>query len=65
MTQQQLFREQPVCPSCGSSDLRREDLDRHQCRRCLWRCRIAPDGTTTDWLSLSTAGTLQARRRGG
>ena len=47
----------PSCPACGSPDLRHETDDRHQCRRCLWRCRIDANGTTRDWLSIGTAGT--------
>ncbi len=61
--QQELFREQPVCPGCGSSDLRREAADRHQCNRCGWRCRIGSNGQAKDWLSIGKAGTLQARTR--
>ena len=54
---------QPTCPACGSTDLRHEADDRHQCRKCLWRCRIGTNGKARDWLSIGKAGTLQARRR--
>ena len=63
MTQLQLFRETPTCPACGSTDLRHEDRDRHQCRRCLWRCRIASDGTATDWLNIGNAGRKKTNRK--
>ena len=35
-----------TCPACGGSDLRHETDDRHQCRRCLWRCVVNSDGMT-------------------
>ncbi len=46
--------KQPACPSCQSPDLRIEDVatGRAQCRKCLWRCVITPDGSTRDWLKL-------------
>lgn len=43
---------QPTCPACGSLDLRHETDDRHQCRRCLWRCRISANGKVSDWLKI-------------
>ncbi len=46
----------PTCPACGSTDLRHEADDRHQCRKCLWRCVVAPNGSTRDWLSIGAAG---------
>ena len=54
MTPRELFRQQPACPGCGSLDLRHEADDRHQCRKCLWRCRIAPSGKASDWLKIGT-----------
>ena len=52
------------CPACGSNDLRHEDGgERHQCRRCLWRCRIAANGMATDWLNIGTNGTTKSGRR--
>ena len=50
--------KQPTCPSCQSPDLRIEDVGtgRAQCRKCLWRCVIAPDGSTRDWLKLGRRG---------
>ncbi len=54
---------EPTCPACGSPDLRHEADDRHQCRKCLWRCRIGTNGKARDWLSISEAGTSQARKR--
>ncbi len=63
MPQRELFAEPPVCPGCGSPDLRLEDAatGRHQCRRCLWRCRIGANGKATSWLNLGTAGKRPAR----
>ena len=48
----------PTCPACGSTDLRIEDAatGRHQCRRCLWRCILAADGSTRDWLKIGSVG---------
>ena len=69
MTQQQeLFCEQPRCPGCGSNNVATENATAGKCQRCGWRCRIAPDGTTTDWLKItqpahSRRGTRAARRR--
>lgn len=52
---------QPKCPACGSDDLRHEADDRHQCRRCLWRCRIAANGKVSDWLKI--VGTKRTANR--
>lgn len=57
MNQRELFREQPNCPACGSTDLRREADDRHQCVKCLWRCIVSKNGQARDWLTIGTAGT--------
>lgn len=55
--------KQPTCPACGSDDLRHEADDRHQCRKCLWRCRIKADGSTEDWLNLGrNRAALQPKR---
>lgn len=41
--------KQPVCPSCGSANLRTTDAaSRAQCQSCLFHCLIASDGTTSD-----------------
>ena len=48
----------PTCPQCHSTDLRTEDATsgRHQCRRCLWRCIVGPDGSTRSMVNIATAG---------
>ena len=63
MTQLQLFREQPTCPGCGSSNVTTENATAGKCQRCGWRCRIGADGTARSLLDIFKTGTLQARRR--
>ncbi len=50
-----------VCPSCKSDRTRHEQDSRHQCNRCGWRFILNADGSTRDFISLSTAG---RRKRG-
>lgn len=69
MTQQQLFREQTICPGCGSDNVATENATTGKCQRCGWRIKIAPDGSATSWLKLGQPtsgrrGTRPARRRG-
>ncbi len=59
-----IINAKPTCPACSSPDLRPEDSDRWQCRRCGWRIRIAADGSAQSWLTIGTAGRGQARKRG-
>ena len=54
---------QPTCPACGSPDLRHEADDRHQCRRCLWRCRIGSNGKAIDWLNIGNASRAKNQPR--
>lgn len=53
----------PTCPACGSPDLRHEADDRHQCRKCLWRCCIGSNGTAIDWLDIGNAGGAKTNRK--
>jgi len=52
----------PTCPACGSTDLRHESDDRHQCNRCRWRCVVAANGSTRDWLKIGTVADKKEKR---
>ena len=64
MTQQQeLFREQPICPGCGSNNVATENPTTGKCRRCGWRLKIEPDGSATSWLKIGSTNGLPKRGR--